>query len=183
MGVKMRFDFKAIMAAPSEFRYEPDTYAGRLERVMKQNNVHFLGTFVDNGRLRSIDLTPEVRAWRTLWTKDLSMDQLEKVHAWELKKFTDRLAFSWEAQDFLGMERKEYLIKKNHLPILIEFNNGHRPVMDRVFKGLSIPPYFIDDLEFDGMEYQQSWDKCVWYAELPSLPDKAKRTVTGAIAE
>ena len=182
----MNFENKALLslgAAPVGFRYEPNTAAGKLERHMKERGVHSVGKYVDNGRLRCIDLTPEARAWRTLWIKDLSVIQRDEVHVWERKNFTNRLAFSWEAQEFLQIEKKEYVIKKNHMPALIEFNNRNRPLMDRSFQGYKIPAYFLDDMEFDGLEYNQSWDKCVFIATLPYLPDKTRQTVSGAITE
>lgn len=176
----MKLDLGTIKKASTGFRYDPDTYGRRLEQYLQSKNIFSIGKFIDNGRLRTIDLTQESRAWRTLWIKDLTMGQIEEVHEWERKTFPDRLSYSWEAQDFLRIERREYVIKKNHLPILIEFNNKNRPLMAE-FQGLKIPAYFPDDLEFDGMEYQQAWDKSVYFKDLPNLPDRTRQTVSGAV--
>ena len=173
----IKFDAKTIVAKPTDsYRYPEDTPAGKLERHMKISILVSIVSLqtrekykMENGDIRSasMEISPRDRAERTQWIKELKIVEMEKIHDYEQKKMT-RFLFIAEAEKILKLKIARVKFNPPVIDNLESFNNIHRPQCG-TFQEFVIPPYFVDDLDFDGMNYHHAWDKCIWYADY--LPD------------
>lgn len=165
--------------------YAPETTAGKLERLLQAEGTPWIGDMEyrskkytrKDGEIRpgGVDMDPGERAYRTYCVKQLTKFGLDKVHAFEqanLDRFLLREEMEKIAKEKIGAtqftpEQREYAI---------EFNNGHRPLNDKKYKGFLVPAYFIYDVEFDGMCWHHAADLCVWYApwDFPLSVGKAR---------
>lgn len=163
---------------PQTTWYAADTPAGKLERLLQAEGTPYIGDINHrakhytrpDGEIRpgGLDMEPGERAYRTYCIKQLTKFGLDKVHAYEqtyMNRFLLREEMAFRAKEPINAtqftpEQREYAI---------DWCNSHRPIVDKRYKGLIVPPYIIYDAEFDGMDYQHSWDLCTWYApwELP----------------
>lgn len=131
-------------------------------------------------RAPGLDLTIESRAYRTLDIRKFSRDEIERIHNHEkslglfitfleMKRVTSRLKVP-----------NQFHLKPDQLDDVRKFNNSHRPLAARMFHGMRIPPYFVYDLEFDGMEYHHAWDLSVkapmWAEPVEIHSGKARAT-------
>lgn len=161
--------------------YYPNTIEGRLESYMLKNNIHLLGNpkwresltiqkgeFNGDVRYSGLDMNSEQRCYRTIDVKKLTLNHLERIHSYEQKycKFFITGPGLWRL--ILGVDSDEIPdqrhLKSNQVEAIIKFNNDHRPICSK-FNGFIVPPYFIYDCSFDGMNYHHAWDKTVWYAQ------------------
>lgn len=169
-------------AIPPEhkFWYKADTEKGRLERRLIDAKVFQIGTFdekkyrLDNGDTRypGVDLNDEQRALRTSLLKNFEMNELKQIHEFELRKYGNFLSYGQMCK-IVGRTPDASSRKWNDdlFKYLVKFNDDHRPVTDREFMGVRIPPYFYYDAEFDGMTYHHSWDNSIWYADINYEPN------------
>lgn len=164
--------------------YKPETMAGRLEAAMLEKNItsipYPLGP-LDKYRNRThsagLEMERDQRAYRTVDVKRMTKDQLQALHDYELKYMDRFLIGPGEIKKKLRIEiPPQVFLNQVQMDYLEKFNEEHKPVLDRRFLDHLIPPYFVYDYDFDGMEYVHSWDKSVWYApwEMPKRKsDKA----------
>ena len=164
--------------------YRPETLAGKLERELFDKG--FSGGFGDrkfrekyilpNEDMRSagLDLPENERAWRTWIVRQISKDDLLKIHFFEQTKLIRFLAVC-EIEKMLKIKDKK--LDDLQIKYLLQFSKNHKPKLNRSFLGYKIPPYFLYDLEFDGMDYQQEWDKNLWLADGYGLPVSKSKNV------
>ena len=153
-----------------KFYFEKDP-ASRIEDILLAEKISGIGNLVTQqkttDRSTGLDMAPKERDYRTQDIWQLSREGLNKLHAFE-QEYMNRFAIGpSEISPITGEKIKSpaNILKDEALEELIKFNNEHRPIMDRKFRGIPIPPYFIYDYEFDGMCYQHAWDLSVWYAK------------------
>ena len=123
-----------------------------------------------------LDMDKIVRALRTLTIRKLSEHGLKKIHNYEWTKMTRFLCF----QEIRNIAREPIVssggMSETQIAALADYNNTHRPEC-RQIDGITIPPYFPLDNEFDGMEYHHAWDWNVWHGvfDLPPYDNKEKK--------
>lgn len=174
-------DFEPVKAPqvykPRTF-YSPQSLSGQLEKRMLDKGITEIGKPqpIHERRPCGMTMDPEKRAYRTLDVMKFSDESLRRIHAYEQAKM-DRFLFLSEmvsiskqkvdGQGFLNAEILEQVVK---------YQNSKKPMLDREFLGLKIPPYFAYDLEFDGMTYQHAWDMSVKTGNfaLPIFEDKKR---------
>ncbi len=131
-------------------------------------------------RLGSLDMSRDARAYRTLDIRKLNLEELKKIHAHELKRMVRFIIGPTEIRIILKNKSIEdqVFLQPNQMESVQTFNDNYRPLMDRQFLGLTIPPYFYYDYDFDGMAYHHAWDLSVWNQAytLPLATGKKGRT-------
>lgn len=152
----------------------PEPYA-QISRAMNIHGVTDLGVVPkDKDRAASLDMDKDGRISRTLFVRSLDEEQLYKLHG--LEKKLGQFVF-----DITGLKkhfRLDYsptVLNEARTEAVADFNNSNRPVMRKEF-GVTVPPYFPLDNEFDGMEYHHAWDKAVRVKDLdlPELKEKRR---------
>lgn len=128
----------------------------------------------DKERASSLDISREGRVIRTLFVRHLDGFQLEKFHAMEIKHNN----FIHDITVLKRHFRLDYpptILNDARMTTITDFNNDNRPEMRKEF-GITVPPYFPLDNEFDGMEYHHAWDKAVRIndLELPEIKSSKK---------
>lgn len=122
-------------------------------------------------RAASLDVAIESRVARTLTVRSMTEEQLGRVHKYEKSRgifiYTDQMTSLLKAKitpTLMTEERKQ---------IVMAFNQENRPLMRKVY-GVTVPPYFPPDNEFDGMEYHHAWDKSVkiGFLDLPAISSR-----------
>lgn len=165
---------KYLPKEPSKFKpyYTGDGSAAKLEKAMLAKKILSIGD-IDSWKTRvnergderyaGLDIASESRAWRTLNIKKLSEQELKQTIDYERRFLTRFLIWAEIKRVVKNPELEDQETLQSHqLESLIAFNNAHRPISDRHFMGLPIPPYFTYDYDFDGMIYHHAWDKSVW---------------------
>ena len=104
-------------------------------------------------RPASMDLEKMSRVCRTLQVFQLSAEELSKLHAREKRVGY----FIINIKKMFRQDYKSYSLSNDRIDAVNDFNDEHRPEPIK-FMGISIPPYFPPDNEFDGMEYHHAWD-------------------------
>lgn len=164
-------------------RFYTEGLAARLEELLISKKVKQIGSMkyrekyilkkplfegVCDIRSAGLDMTDNQRAYRTVDIKKLTRDELGTVQRHEQKRLTRFL---------IGPTEIRYIVNNHEIPDQISiddktlerivlFNIRNRPPLTRKYDGLSIPPYFEYDLEFDGMDYHHAWDLLVWSADM-----------------
>ena len=117
-------------------------------------------------RASSLDLCWENRAARTILVRLLDETQLERFHRIEQREgWLCWMEIPKLFRKELNYDRNRWRLNDERMEAIKNFNEDHRPEMRKVF-GVTVPPYFPLDNEFDGMEYHWAWDKSVRYANL-----------------
>ena len=174
---------------PLRFYTKPDTLAYKLEEHILSNNIESIGELdyrdknrdkflTEKGGIRpaSVDLSPAERRLRTVHIKKMQKETLEKMHIKEQKigrLFTclEIGAFAKYHKDFIGIES----LNTKQVEAVAAFQTEHRPILEEIW-GFKIPPYFIYDCKFDGMQWHHSFDWNLWVAVFV-LPLGKKKTV------
>ena len=157
----------------SGFRYAGNSAAAKLERTMFEKNVTHIGSsnawekrVNKNGEERygGLDLTPEARAYRTVDIKKLSAAELARLHEFEIKHCARFVIGPSEMRSVLKNQSipDQFPLTAEQMEYVKRLNDDHRPIADRHFMGLPVPPYFAHDYDFDGMVYHHAWDRTVW---------------------
>lgn len=122
-------------------------------------------------RAASVDIDKLDRIARTLTVVHMSRDQVAELHKREVK-----------AGRFLGQIKDMFHLKFGYTQMgeevvksVTEFQDKCRPKCSE-FRGISIPPYFPPDFEFDGMIYHHSWDKGIWFQRANIYIPVSRRT-------
>ena len=177
-----------LVPSPNEkrFFYKADSSSGRLERHLSKNGIPWIGALdyrekrfmrPDGGiRWGGLDIEPGERAYRTWCIKHLTRPGLEKIHQYENQRMV-RFALHEEMEKIAKEKIEKIAFTQAQREHFIEFNNEHRPIFDKKFQGFSVPPYFLYDNEFDGMEYHHAWDMCVWVAEFNMPLAKSSKAI------
>lgn len=172
---------------PRRLIYDEDTEAGKLERYLHSKNIQAIGDMMmmwnrykweekmEKGLLRQHDMLPMERAIRTLFVKQMSFLQVDEFHKLESNYFGGLAIFILDLpliQKKIGKRLDRGPLKTTfaELEVVREFNNDHRPIYEENFEGHRIPPFFMYDNTFDGIEYHHAWDQSVWKAELNFRP-------------
>ena len=122
-----------------------------------------------NGEERSPLSEPDSkeRAIRTLIIKSgITEDDIKKWHEYE-NKHCDYLLCS--SRELWKIFHKNITFPKIQLTpqcfkYLDDYARSHQPPY-KEFEGFKIPPYFVYDLEFDGMEFEHETDWRIYYGE------------------
>ena len=101
-----------------------------------------------------LDMEKIDRWTRTLTISKITPEELRSIHARENEKMY--FLTSGEMKHYADFEYSGEL-SKQQVQKLGEFSDKCRPV-PRKWQGISVPPYFELDNEFDGMEYHHAWD-------------------------
>lgn len=172
---------------PRRLIYDEDTEAGKLERYLHSKNIQAIGDMMtmwnrykweekmEKGLLRQHDMLPIDRAIRTLFVKQMSYFQMDAFHKLESEHFGGLVVFVLDlqrVQKHIGkrLDRSPLKTMFAELEVVREFNNNNRPICEEFFEGYRVPPFFMYDNTFDGIEYHHAWDQAVWKAELHFKP-------------
>ena len=145
----------------------------QIANAMKARGLWELGKAVPGDRARSLDLDREGRALRTLAVRRLTWDQLETLHRFEVKR-NDFLRDNGQIRKMFKLDYSPVILSAERLDAIYEFNDDNRPEMRKEY-GVTVPPYFPLDNEFDGLIYHHSWDKAVKVNDLVLPELKAKK--------
>ena len=157
---------KILPTPERQFYYNPETLSGKLERQLLADGLDSIGNEKYREKFKSsneelryalLSMPDNERAWRSIWVNKLKLDQLETLH--ERENQMTRFLISFEVEKWLKVELDCPKLTEKQWEVVIQKNKDFRPMLDRRYKQFSIPPYFIYDNEFDGMEYHHAWDK------------------------
>ena len=104
-------------------------------------------------RAASMDMDKTSRVLRTLVLIHMTSEQLKTIHNKEKSSGN----FIINIKSLLKLDYEPVIITDATIEAVTTFNDENRPE-PRKFEGVSIPPYFPLDNEFDGMEYHHDWD-------------------------
>lgn len=172
--------------SPRRF-YKGDTLAARLESYLMEKGVSEIGEaswrktleikvgeFAGDIRAASMEPSRKERAYRSRDVQNLSQDQLETIIAFEQKYLPRLLIGPRQMRMILKLTEKDLpnqtLMSEVDLEQYVKISDESNPPMKKLrdFQGfesgpsLLVPPYFVYDNSFDGMNFHHAIDRNVW---------------------
>lgn len=166
--------------------YSGDSLAARLESYLIEKGINEIGDNANDqlrqkyeikvgskiGEVRPIGLamSHEERLYRLKDICFLDEELLSKLHAYEQTRMVRFILTTDEMRGILKIGRDKLPSQVKMSPEEFE---GWGEVLKKsyppmgTFKGLPIPPYFIYDLNFDGMNYHHAIDRKAWKIKHP----------------
>jgi len=178
-------ELKTEEPTPGNF-YPEHTPAGRLERKMKAMKIEHIGELMyiynkypptDQTRGVKMDMGEDERTLRTYIIRQIDNVAIGRLHSWEN---IHGLAHAVHIAKIVKEEIQPSQMEKHQWAALAAHNEKNRPIYEKEFIGLRVPPFFIFDCTFDGIEYHHAWDNSVWIHVLAlpggnSLADQVDR--------
>ena len=150
---------ESVKLNPPNLGAYPEAYR-HIRKAMFDHGVDHLGDINrDSDGTASLDLSKMGRIERTLCVMNLTLAQIEFLHAYEYKKKD----FVYAYPQMMKITRAHFdsmPLNEKRVDAVAEFNDEHRPEQPK-FQGVTIPPYFPGDYDFDGLQYHHAWDKSV----------------------
>lgn len=161
--------------------YSGDSIAARLESYIIANDIKEIGDN-SNDQLRAIyeikeghwkgevrpnglSMSTDERVYRTKDVCFLDEENLLKMHSYEQRRMIRFLASTDEIRGVLKIGRDKLPSQVKMSPDEFEqwqaLTQRSKPQMQK-FNGFLIPPYFIYDNNFDGMNYHHAIDSNAW---------------------
>lgn len=183
---------------PTRYFYAEDSEAWKLERYLMSKEISHIGDMMmrwNKYKLeekiakeipnRRDDIPVTERALRTLFVKKMNYFELEKFHKLEADHFGGLVILIVdiglvEKSISRKLDRTPFKTPHEQLKYVEDFNNEHRPLHEEYFEGYRVPPFFVYDCTFDGVEYHHAWDMTVLKTELNFVPT-GKNTLTDVV--
>lgn len=159
--------------------YSGNTLADRLESYLMEKKISWIGQ-EDKWRLQleikegqnkgsvrsaSLEMNPVSRAYRTKDIIQLSEEGLMLLHQWEQGRMMRFVIGPTEIRGTLRLSSNDLPDQTPLSPTELEtyqsLNEKSRPELMK-YDGFLIPPYFVYDNNFDGMNYHHAIDRNAW---------------------